>query len=495
MAEVLDQAYGIVWGIPTVILILGIGLYLSIRTGFAQLVLFPRACRNFCRRLTGKSGAGDGVSSFQALCTALAATVGTGNLAGVAGALAIGGPGAIFWMWLSALLGMMTKLAEAALAVRYRVSREGEYLGGPMQVIRLGMGNGYRWLAWLYSFFGVIAAFGVGNATQINAVITGINSCVTAFGGSVSAGSDLFLGVILALMVLLLLLGGAGRIGRAAEKLVPLAACLYLALGSLVLIFRFDAIPAALQAIVKGAFSPEAVTGGVIGSALTAMRTGISRGVFTNEAGMGTAGIAHAGANVDHPVEQGLMGIVEVFLDTVVICTMTALVILCSGVPVPYGSDAGLSLTADAFALVLGPWVRIFLAAAVCLFAFATILGWGLYGQRCAQDLLGRSVWRHFAVLQAVTVVFAAVMKTETVWILAEIVNGLMAIPNLLALGALSSELRRLIRDYKQRTGKSAGGGLLCRFQSTQTDASPLLCESSTPSRWRQRRRERRSIT
>ena len=495
MAEVLDRVYGIVWGVPTVILILGVGLYLSIRTGIAQLVLFPKACREFCQRLIGKNRPGEGVSSFQALCTALAATVGTGNLAGVAGALAIGGPGAIFWMWLCALLGMMTKLAEAALAVRYRICREGEFLGGPMQVIRRGMGKRWHWLAWLYSFFGVIAAFGVGNATQINAVITGINSCVTAFGGNVSARSDLIMGIVLALIVLVLLLGGAGRIGSAAEKLVPVAACLYLLLGTLVLIFRFDAIPAALQAIVQGAFSPEAVTGGALGSAVVAMRTGISRGVFTNEAGMGTAGIAHAGANVNHPVEQGLMGIMEVFLDTIVICTMTALVILCSGAPVPYGSDAGLSLTADAFALVLGPWVRVFLAAAVCLFAFATILGWGLYGQRCAQDLLGRSVWLHFAVLQAVTVVISAVMKTETVWIFAEIVNGLMAIPNLIALAALSPELRRLIRDYKQKTGKSAGGGILCRFQSMQTDVNPLPCESSTPLRWKPRRRERRSIT
>lgn len=495
MAEVLDRAYGIVWGIPTVALILGIGLYLCIRTGFAQLVLFPRACRAFCRRLTGKSGPGEGVSSFQALCTALAATVGTGNLAGVAGALAVGGPGAIFWMWLSALLGMMTKLAEATLAVRYRICRNGEYLGGPMQVIRLGMGKRWRGLAWMYSFFGVIAAFGVGNATQINAVITGIHSCVTAFGGSVSVKEDLLMGMVLAATVLVLLLGGAGRIGSAAEKLVPMAACLYLVLGSLVLIMRCEAIPAALQAILQGAFSPEAVTGGVIGSAVTAMRTGISRGVFTNEAGMGTAGIAHGGANVDHPVEQGLMGIVEVFVDTLVICTMTALVILCSGVLVPYGSDAGLSLTTDAFASVLGPWVRVFLAAAVCLFAFATILGWGLYGQRCAQDLLGKSVWRHFAVLQAVTVVISAVMKTETVWIFAEIVNGLMAIPNLIALGALSPELRRLIREYKQKTGRTAGGGILCRFQSMQTDVSHPPCESSTPLQWRPRRRERRSIT
>ena len=495
MTKILQTVYSYLWGAPVMLLILGVGLYLSVSTSFAQITMFPAAIRDFFRKLFGKERGGDGVTSFQALCTALAATVGTGNLVGVAGAICIGGPGAIFWMWLCGILGMITKFAEVTLAVRYRVGGPGRYAGGPMYMISCGMGPKWKFLAASYSFFGIVAAFGVGNATQINAVITGIHSCVTAFGGSVSVKEDLLMGMVLAATVLVLLLGGAGRIGSAAEKLVPMAACLYLVLGSLVLIMRCEAIPAALQAILQGAFSPEAVTGGVIGSAVTAMRTGISRGVFTNEAGMGTAGIAHGGANVDHPVEQGLMGIVEVFVDTLVICTMTALVILCSGVLVPYGSDAGLSLTTDAFASVLGPWVRVFLAAAVCLFAFATILGWGLYGQRCAQDLLGKSVWRHFAVLQAVTVVISAVMKTETVWIFAEIVNGLMAIPNLIALGALSPELRRLIREYKQKTGRTAGGGTLCKFPSMQTAANPLPCESSTPLRWRPRRRERRSIT
>ena len=495
MAEVLNTLYDLVWGIPALVLIAGVGLYLSIRTGFAQMRLLPAACCHFWRRLTGKEAITEGVSPFQALCTALAATVGTGNLAGVAGALAIGGPGAIFWMWLCAVLGMVTKLAEATLAVRYRTCKQGEYLGGPMYTIRFGMGKRWSWLAATYSFFGVVAAFGVGNATQINAVITGVNDCVIAFGGTVTRQGNLLMGIGLAFIVLVMLLGGAKRIGTVAERLVPFAAAAYLLMGSIVLVLRMDAIPEAFDSIIRGAFSPGAVTGGVVGSMITTLRIGVSRGVFTNEAGMGTAGIAHGSANVKHPVEQGLMGIMEVFLDTVVICTMTALVILCSGVPVPYGSDVGVSLTADAFSGVLGPWVKVFIAASLCLFAFATILGWGLYGARCAQYLFGKSLWRRFAILQAATVIAGAVLNTQLIWQLAEIINGLMAIPNLISLAVLTPELCRLIHDYMQKTGSDAGGGTLCRFPSTRTVANPHPCVNSTPSRWRPRRRGRRSIT
>lgn len=491
MAEVLDKLYALVWGVPALVLIAGVGLYLSIRTGFAQLRLFPAACCSFWRRLTGKEVTAAGVSPFQALCTALAATVGTGNLAGVAGALSIGGPGAIFWMWVCALLGMGTKLAEAALAVRYRVKENDEFLGGPMYIISKGMGKRWHWLAGVYAFFGVVAAFGVGNATQINTVIVGINDCITAFGGQVSRKTDVLMGLILAAVVFAMFLGGAGRIGAAAEKLVPFAAAVYLLMSSAVLVLRVNALPGALRAIVQGAFSPRAVTGGVVGSILVTLRIGVSRGVFTNEAGMGTAGIAHGSADVQHPVDQGLMGIMEVFLDTVVICTMTALVILCSGVPVPYGIDAGVRLTADAFSSVMGPWIKVFIAASLCLFAFATILGWGLYGARCAQYLFGRKVWTRFAVLQAVTVVVGAVLNTTVIWQMAEIVNGLMAIPNLISLAVLAPELQRLINEYK--TGRNAGGGTLCKFPSMQTAANPLPCESSTPSRWKPRSGERRS--
>jgi AGCS family alanine or glycine:cation symporter len=364
-----------------------------------------------------------------------------------------------------------------------------------MYTIRNGMGSRWQWLAYLYSFFGVVAAFGVGNATQINAVITGIDDCILAFGGSICAQSDLLIGIALAALVLVLLFGGAKRIGAMAEKLVPFAAAAYLLLGGLVLLLRLDRLGDAFASIIRGAFHPNAVTGGLVGSMMTTLRIGVSRGVFTNEAGMGTAGIAHGSANVAHPIDQGLMGIMEVFLDTIVICTMTALVILCSGVSIPYGVDVGVSLTADAFSLVLGDWVKVLITLALCLFAFATILGWGLYGARCAQFLFGKEVWKRFAILQAVTVVLGAVLNTGMVWKMAEIINGLMAIPNLISLAALTPELCRLIQQYKQKTGELAGGGTLCKFPSMQTGASPHPCGNSILLRWKQKSRAKRSIT
>ena len=454
----LEKMNRFVWGVPALILILGVGLFLSVRTGFAQISLFPRAFRQFFAKLRQGSGE-DGVSPFQALCTALAATVGTGNLVGVAGAIALGGPGAIFWMWVCAILGMVTKFAEATLAVRYRVRENGEYLGGPMYMIRRGLGKRWNWLACLYSFFGIVAAFGVGNATQINAVITGMNEVIAAFGGRESRIGNLLIGFVLAALIGVMLLGGAKRIGSVAEMLVPFASCAYILLGAGVLFMRASAIPEAFASIMKGAFLPRAVSGGMLGSAFQALRVGVSRGVFTNEAGMGTASIAHASARVDHPAEQGLMGIVEVFLDTIVICTMTALVILVSGVPIPYGTDVGGVLTTQAFVSVYGEWVTVFLALALCCFAFATVLGWGLYGARCAQFLFGAKAWKPFALLQIATVLLSAVLETGVIWSLAETVNGLMAIPNLIALVMLSPELSRLTLEYKNIRGGIAAGG------------------------------------
>ena len=452
MTRFLQTLNGIVWGAPALVLILGVGLFVSVKTGFAQVSLLAQAMKQFLKKLRGGNGHDGTVSSFQALCTALAATVGTGNLAGVAGAIAIGGPGSIFWMWVCAFLGMATKFAEAVLAVRYRQKdTSGEYVGGPMYMIQNGMGKRWYPLAAAYSFFGVVAAFGVGNATQVNAVVTGINEAIIAFGGKQTVFGNLLMGIVLAVLILGILLGGMRRIGVIAERLVPLAAGLYLLLGTGVLIARFDALGTAFASIVQGAFSPRAVTGGMIGSAFAALRIGVSRGVFTNEAGMGTASIAHASAHTQHPVEQGLMGIVEVFLDTIVICTMTALVILVSGVPIPYGQDTGVALTTQAFASVYGDWVSVVIAAALCCFAIATVLGWGLYGARCAQFLFGAGVWRRFAYLQAVTVVVSAVLQTGTVWLMSETVNGLMAIPNLIALAFLSPELKRLTHEYKSK--------------------------------------------
>jgi len=456
--QLIEKLNTLVWGTPALILILGVGLYLSIRTGFVQLRLFPRACRSFAQKLRRSGTTQDGVSPYQALCTALAATVGIGNIAGVAGAIALGGPGAIFWMWVCALLGMATKFAEATLAVRYsKLNGHGERVGGPMHMIERGLGKRYRFLAVLYCFFGVVAAFGVGNATQINALIGGINSVITAFGGQESRKLNIILGFGLALLVMSMLLGGAGRIGRIAERLVPFASIAYLLLGCGVLIVRCSHIPAALSAIIQGAFSPRAVTGGVFGSMFVALRIGVSRGTFTNEAGMGTAAIAHGAARVEHPAEQGLMGIMEVFLDTIVICTMTALVILCSGVSIPYGIDQGIRLTNDAFSAVYGQWITVPIAVALCCFALATVLGWGLYGARCAQYLFGDNVWKSFVYLQAITVVLGAILKTGTVWLLSETVNGLMAIPNLLALALLSPELCRLTKNFTKRNHIKGG--------------------------------------
>lgn len=452
MLNVLRSLNQLVWGVPTLLLIVGVGISLSIRTGFAQLRLFPAALKRFLGQFVRKNK-DEGGDSYRALCTALAATVGTGNIAGVAGAIAIGGPGSIFWMWICALFGMVTKFAEATLAVRYRVqSKTGEYVGGPMHMIERGMPQKWKWLASVYCFFGVVAAFGVGNATQVNSVIGSVNGVVSYLGGFTCEYFNLIIGLLLGILTLIMLLGGAKRIGAIAEQLVPWAAVGYMLLCMAVLLLRFRALPDAFSAIVCGAFSPKALTGGVIGSAFVALRVGASRGVFTNEAGMGTAAIAHGASDADHPVKQGLMGIVEVFLDTILICTLTALVILCSGTAIQYGVDTGISLTMEAFRCVLGSWTCVPIAVAMCCFAVATILGWGLYGMRCAQYLFGDHVWKAFVYLQGAVVLVSALLKTGTVWLLAETVNGLMAAPNLIALAYLTPEVQRLTNEYRKQT-------------------------------------------
>ena len=319
-----------------------------------------------------------------------------------------------------------------------------------MYVIRNGLGGRFRWLAGAYCAFGVIAAFGVGNATQTNAVITSMNTLLGYLGWQESRLGNLFMGVLLAMLIGRMLFGGAKRISQAAQKLVPFTAAVYILLCIGILLVKADAIPQAFSGIIEGAFSPRAVTGGVLGSAFRALRVGCSRGVFTNEAGMGTASIAHASAEVSHPAEQGLMGIMEVFLDTIVICTLTALAILVSGVPIPYGTDAGAVLTARAFEIVYGKAASIILALTLSCFAVATVLGWGLYGARCAQFLFGSKSWKGFAAVQTVMVALSAVLDTGTVWQISETVNGLMSIPNLIALAALTPELVRLTKDYKK---------------------------------------------
>lgn len=446
---ILEKINELVWGVPTLLLILGVGIYISIRNGFPQITLFSLAIKDFLRKCK-PSRHKEGKSSYRALCTALAATVGTGNIAGVAGAITIGGPGAIFWMWVSAILGMATKFAEATLAVHYREKDStGVYSGGPMYMIKKGLSPRWHSLAGVYSFFGVVAALGVGNATQVNAIIGGIQCGLDSIGITMEQHWNLIIGITLCLLVGYVLLGGAEKIATIAESIVPFASVFYIVLSLWLILLCHENVPYAISSIFRGAFDPKAVTGGALGSIFIALRTGASRGVFTNEAGMGTASIAHAGADVAHPCQQGLMGIMEVFIDTILICTLTALVILTSGIPITYGYEYGPVVTIEAFTVVCGRWVSIPLAFCLCAFAVATIFGWGLYGLRCAQYLFGKGAWQPFSILQSLTVILGAILGTGSVWLLSETINGLMAIPNLIALIGLTPELRLLTNQYR----------------------------------------------
>ena len=439
------------WGVPAMVCILGVGLYLSLRTRFLQIRKFPLAIRSTLGRMFQKKTAQDGaMTPFQAVCTALAATVGTGNIAGVAGAIAIGGPGAVFWMWVSALLGMCTKFAEVTLAVHFRErNAQGDYVGGPMYYIKNGLSRRWYWLAVLYSVFGVFTVFGTGNATQVNTITASINTALSSYGLLPADAVTLcrwIIGVSIALILMLVLLGGIKRIGRVTERLVPFMALLYVALALGVVVLNAGRIPAVLGAIVTGAFSPMAVTGGIVGSFFTSMQKGVARGIFSNEAGLGTGSIAHACADTQEPVRQGLFGIFEVFADTVVICTLTALVILLSGVPVSYGQAAGAELTISGFVATYGNWVTIFTAVAMCCFAFSTIIGWGLYGARCVEFLFSSRAIAPFMVVYSLVAILGATADLGLLWSIAETFNGLMSIPNLIALFLLSGTLLRLVR-------------------------------------------------
>ena len=449
-----------IWGVPAMVCIIGVGFYLSCRTGFLQIRKFSYAIQTTIGRMFRKRNASDGaLTPFQAVCTALAATVGTGNIAGVAGAIAIGGPGAVFWMWVSAVLGMCTKFAEVTLAVYYReTNKEGDLVGGPMYYIKNGLGKNWQFLAVLFSAFGVLTVFGTGNATQVNTITTAVNSALLSCGliseGAVKT-SNLIQGIIIAALVALILLGGVKRIGQVTEKLVPFMALLYIVLSVGIILFRIQALPSVIQAIFEGAFKPAAVTGGAVGSLFMSMKKGVSRGIFSNEAGLGTGSIAHACADTRKPVKLGMFGIFEVFTDTIVICTLTALVILCSQVPVGYGQAAGAELTIQGFISVYGNWVSVFTAVAMCCFAFSTILGWGLYGARCIEFLFSEKVIKPFMVAYSLVAILGATADLGLMWNIAETFNGLMAIPNLIALFLLSGTVVKLTKEYF--AGEGAG--------------------------------------
>ena len=466
MLEVIEQVNNAVnnfiWGVPAMFCIIGVGLILSIRTRFLQIRKFPYAMKITFGRMFKKKEAADGaLTPFQAVCTALASTVGTGNIAGVAGAIAIGGPGAVFWMWVSALLGMCTKFSEVTLAVHFREkNNEGDYVGGPMYYIKNGLKKHWHWLAYLFSAFGVLTVFGTGNATQVNTITTAVDSALTSFGAvssqSVLNKLNLIIGIVLAVLLALILLGGIKRIGQVTEKLVPFMALLYIVLALGVILLNIHHVPAVFRSIIEGAFSPASVTGGAVGSFFMSMKKGVSRGIFSNEAGLGTGSIAHACADTRKPVKQGFFGVFEVFVDTILICTLTALVILCSGVDISYGAAAGAELTISGFTSTYGNWVSIFTAIAMCCFAFSTIVGWGLYGARCIEFLFGSRVNKPFMLVYSLVAIVGATMDLGLLWSIAETFNGLMAIPNLIAVFLLSGVVVKLVREYFENEKSAA---------------------------------------
>ena len=454
IAAVNTAVNNFVWGIPAMVCIIGVGLLLSVRTHFLQIRKFPYAIKTTIGRMFRKKDASDGtMTPFQAVCTALAGTVGTGNIAGVAGAIAIGGPGAVFWMWCSAVLGMCTKFAEVTLAVHYRErSAAGEWVGGPMYYIKNGMGDKWKWLAGAFSVLAALAAFGIGNMSQANSIVGSVTDAVCAvnpdFGGQ--AALRWGIGIGLALLTALVLFGGIKRIGAVTEKLIPFMSVAYILMTLIVIFGNLGGVGRAFKEIFSAAFAPRAILGGAAGITIRqAVVWGLRRSAFSNEAGLGSAPIAHAAAHCDGPVEQGIYGIFEVFMDTIVICTLTALTIIISGVDVTFGVKPGSALITAAFGTVFnGTFSSVFIAVALTLFAYSTILGWSLYGSRCVQYLLGLRAAKVYQFVFIIMIVVGSVSSLDFVWNIADTLNGLMAIPNFIALFALSPVIFKITRDY-----------------------------------------------
>lgn len=455
IASINSVVNSFIWGVPAMICIIGVGILLTVRTRCIQVRKFGVAMKNTIGKIFDKTQARDGsMSPFQAVCTALAGTVGTGNIAGVAGAIALGGPGAIFWMWCSAFLGMCTKFSEVTLAIHFREkNKNGEYVGGPMYYIKNGLSKKWHFLAVFYAVFGVLTVFGTGNATQVNTIVSSVNTALMNFNilkGEPNSSANLIFGIFIAALVAMVLLGGIKRIGQVSEKLVPFMAVLYVILALGVIILNIQRVPGVFAQIVSGAFTPRAATGGIIGSMFLSMKRGVSRGIFSNEAGLGTGSIAHACADTDNAVHQGMFGIFEVFMDTIVICTLTGLVILLAAPNISYGQAAGAELTISGFTATYGGWVSILTAIAMCCFAFSTIIGWGLYGSRCIEFLGGEKFVRPFLVVYSFVSIVGATMNLGLLWDISDTFNGLMAVPNLIALLMLSGHVKKLAIEVDQ---------------------------------------------
>ena len=458
---ILTKIDDLVWGVPLIVMILATGIFLTIRLKGIQVRKLILAFKYmFSNETDGEHGE---ISSFGALCTALSATIGTGNIVGVATAIVAGGPGALFWMIVAATVGTATKYSECLLAIKYRtVADDGHIVGGPFYYIEKGMGENWKWLAKIFAVFGVmVGLLGIGTFSQINGITSAVNNffdennawTVQLFGREYS-WTVVIAGIILTIFVAFVIIGGLRRISAVAQVVVPFMAVAYIIAAVLILILNYKAIPGAVVEIVQSAFGMRAVAGGALGAMMLAMQKGIARGIFSNEAGLGTGSIAHACADTKKPVKQGMFGIFEVFTDTIVICTLTALVILCSGTSITYGQAAGAELTISGFTLTYGNWVSLLTAFAMCCFAFSTILGWGLYGARCIEFLFSERITKYFMAAYALVAILGATANLGLMWSIAETFNGLMAIPNLIALVALSGVVVSETKIYLKRIGK-----------------------------------------
>lgn len=437
-----DWLNGIVWGPYMLVLLVGTGIYLTFRNNFLQVSKFGYMWKNTIGKMLEKpeEGVEGDITPFQALATALAATIGTGNIAGVATAIATGGPGAVFWMWFSAFFGMVTKFGEVVLAVRYREKKpDGTWAGGPMYYISKGLGDKWKWLAALFAFFGVFASFGIGNMTQANSMAD-----VMATTFSIPHNVT---GIVILVLAGLVIVGGIKRIAQVTEKLVPFMAIFYVVGGLIILATRLSAIPEAFALIFRHAFTPTAAVGGFAGATIQkAMTLGVARGVFSNEAGLGSAPIAHATAQTDHPVRQGLWGIFEVFADTIVVCSITALSIIVTGAW--QSGETGASLTSHAFNLGLPGPGGVIVAIGVLLFAYSTLISWAFYGEKCFEYLVGTRTAKLYRYVFLPFIYIGAVGALEPIWLLSDTLNGLMAVPNLIGLLGLSGVIIKLTREY-----------------------------------------------
>ena len=453
IAQINQVINDFVWGIPMLVLLLGVGILMTLRSRGLQFRKFGYTMRNTIGKIFHKVEAGHGeMTPFQAVSTALAGTVGTGNIAGITSAVTLGGPGALFWLWMTALIGMATKYSEVLLAVKFRERNTyGDWVGGPMYYIKNGLGKNWKWLGGAFALFAALAALGTGNAIQAGNIVGSVNTVIVSFAPGFTGQSavNLGLGIVLAVLAAIVLFGGVKRLGAVTEKLVPFMAVVYILACLIVIVCHASSLPTVFHDIFVGAFTPAGVTGGAVGSAILVLTWGMKRGIFSNEAGLGTAPMAHATTSEQDPVKQALYGIFEVFMDTIIICTLTGLTLLCSGITLNYGVQGDTSLVSAALGSVFTPQGgALIIAIALALFAFSTMLGWALYGSRCCEFLFGPKAIRPYQIIYVLIIVVGATTDLELVWNIADTLNGLMAIPNLIAVAALSGIVVKCTKEH-----------------------------------------------